>query len=342
MVILPVFPCLKFHQIDVGLNGANLSGGQRQRISLCRALYQDADIYLLDDILSAVDVGVGSILLQKAVLGLLKERRKTVIFVLSQYKYLKHADKVYLMRNGHLYEDKNTINDFVNAAKIHSKGQSHDDSTQISSLNPESSLQLGANTINTEERPQISQENLEKIEEQEEEESREQGEIKAKTMMAFINAMGKWTFIFILVGGALMQISKAWFDFWLRDYLAAHAKKQNPWFFLGSFETTILVLMFVSIICTAYRAWIFAYGNLLSAKVIFSKLVPKVLYAKMPFFDENPVGRIIQRFSGDTWSLDYQFAFNWNILLNEVNTFFRILFVFVTQLPIILTGKRVL
>jgi len=38
---------------DVGLNGANLSGGQRQRISLCRALYQDADIYLLDDILSA-------------------------------------------------------------------------------------------------------------------------------------------------------------------------------------------------------------------------------------------------------------------------------------------------
>ena len=38
---------------DVGQDGINLSGGQRQRVSLCRALYQDADIYLLDDIFSA-------------------------------------------------------------------------------------------------------------------------------------------------------------------------------------------------------------------------------------------------------------------------------------------------
>jgi len=39
---------------EIGERGINLSGGQRTRLTLARAVYQDADIYLLDDPLSAV------------------------------------------------------------------------------------------------------------------------------------------------------------------------------------------------------------------------------------------------------------------------------------------------
>jgi ATP-binding cassette subfamily C (CFTR/MRP) protein 4 len=49
----------------IGDKGTNLSGGQRARISLARALYSDADIYLLDDPLSAVDANIGKQLYNK-------------------------------------------------------------------------------------------------------------------------------------------------------------------------------------------------------------------------------------------------------------------------------------
>lgn len=43
---------------EIGEQGINLSGGQKQRLSLARALYSDADLYLLDDPLSALDAEV--------------------------------------------------------------------------------------------------------------------------------------------------------------------------------------------------------------------------------------------------------------------------------------------
>lgn len=49
-------------QTEIGERGINLSGGQKQRIQLARALYQDADIYLLDDPFSAVDAHTGTYL----------------------------------------------------------------------------------------------------------------------------------------------------------------------------------------------------------------------------------------------------------------------------------------
>lgn len=51
-------------QTEIGERGINLSGGQKQRIQLARALYQDCDIYLLDDIFSAVDAHTGSHIFQ--------------------------------------------------------------------------------------------------------------------------------------------------------------------------------------------------------------------------------------------------------------------------------------
>lgn len=53
--------------IIVSMQGLNLSGGQKQRVSLARAVYRRADVYLLDDPLSAVDAHVGQHIFDKVI-----------------------------------------------------------------------------------------------------------------------------------------------------------------------------------------------------------------------------------------------------------------------------------
>ena len=69
---------------EVGERGVTLSGGQQARIALARALYADADVYLLDDPLSAVDAHVGEHLYTEAILKALVGRGKTVILATHQ------------------------------------------------------------------------------------------------------------------------------------------------------------------------------------------------------------------------------------------------------------------
>lgn len=56
----------------IGERGVSLSGGQRARVNLARAIYRHADIYLLDDPLSAVDTLVGKHIFDNCIKGFLK------------------------------------------------------------------------------------------------------------------------------------------------------------------------------------------------------------------------------------------------------------------------------
>ena len=60
----------------VGEKGLTLSGGQRARINLARALYTDAEIYLLDDPLAAVDTKVVNFLYENAISTFLKNKAR--------------------------------------------------------------------------------------------------------------------------------------------------------------------------------------------------------------------------------------------------------------------------
>uniref|UniRef100_A0A8D1I660 Multidrug resistance-associated protein 4 n=1 Tax=Sus scrofa TaxID=9823 RepID=A0A8D1I660_PIG len=87
--------------LTVGDRGTPLSAGQKARISLARAVYQDADIYLLDDPLSAVDAGVSRHLFEQCIRQALCE--KITILVTHQLQYLKDASQILILKDNFLF-----------------------------------------------------------------------------------------------------------------------------------------------------------------------------------------------------------------------------------------------
>ena len=89
---------------EVGERGISLSGGQKARLTLARAVYARADVYLLDDCLSAVDQHVGRHLIDHVFgpEGLLSSKCR--ILATNSIPVLKEADFVYLLREGKILE----------------------------------------------------------------------------------------------------------------------------------------------------------------------------------------------------------------------------------------------
>ncbi|KAJ8673709.1 hypothetical protein QAD02_004971 [Eretmocerus hayati] len=91
-------------QTEIGEKGINLSGGQKQRVSLARAVYNNSDVYFLDDPLSAVDSHVGKHIFENLIgsHGLLK--KKTRVLVTHGISYLPEVDNIIVLKDGEISE----------------------------------------------------------------------------------------------------------------------------------------------------------------------------------------------------------------------------------------------
>ena len=119
-------------QTVVGERGAGLSGGQRARVSLARAVYADADIYLLDDPLSAVDLKVGQHIFRQCIKGLLGDKRR--VLVCHEEQYMMEADEVIVLNKGQVLEKgrfvelqgKNILSTIRDCKTVVKKKRAHD------------------------------------------------------------------------------------------------------------------------------------------------------------------------------------------------------------------------
>ena len=106
---LKLFPSNEYSEVSPG--GSNLSGGQKARICLARAVYNDADIYILDDPISSVDPIVFNKIYGSLLLNYLKD--KTRIVLQHDQNFIQHMEYIYYINEGKIVFS-GTYNEFIN------------------------------------------------------------------------------------------------------------------------------------------------------------------------------------------------------------------------------------
>ncbi|CAI0414766.1 unnamed protein product [Linum tenue] len=292
---------------EIGERGVNLSGGQKQRIQLARALYQNADVYLLDDPFSAVDAHTATSLFNEYVMGALSE--KTVLLVTHQVDFLPTFNLILLMSSGEILktgtfdqmlESCQEFNELVNAhknttegGKVHigSIGESTTDAstTEIKEIyRRDHNLAAAAAS---------GDHQLIKKEE------KETGDTGFKPYMDYLSKNKGFffcfltvLFYFLFVVGQLAQ-----------NYLLATGI-QNP----GVSRVTLFTLYGVIGCALPFFMFLRIFSLVRlgcgASEAIFSKLIISLFRAPMSFYDSTPLGRILSRVSSDLSIIDLEVA----------------------------------
>ncbi|KAE8808532.1 ABC transporter C family member 10 [Hordeum vulgare] len=290
---------------QIGERGVNLSGGQKQRVQLARALYQNADIYLLDDPFSAVDAHTATSLFNEYVMSALSD--KTVLLVTHQVDFLPVFDSILLMSDGEiirsapyqdLLADCEEFKDLVNA---------HKDTIGVSDVNNDIPTRR-SKEVSIKETDGIHTESVKPspVDQLIKKEERETGDAGVKPYMLYLcQNKGLLYFSFCIISHIIFiagQISQ-------NSWMAANV--QNP-----HVSTLKLISVYIIIgVCTMFfllsRSLAVVVLGIQTSRSLFSQLLNSLFRAPMSFFDSTPLGRVLSRVSSDLSivDLDVPFAF---------------------------------
>lgn len=348
-------------QTEIGEKGINLSGGQKARVSLARAVYQNLDVYLLDDPLSAVDAHVGRHIFEKVIgpNGLLRE--KTRILVTHGLTYTKFANDILVMHDGRLEESgtfemlmkkRGVFFDFMEEYKSSSDSDNTSETSDFEEIggekddyvNPEDvvltvttdldetvrtpELTTQISTLSSPEKPTpnklIKKEDV------------AQGKVEIATYQLYVKAAGytlSIAFIAFFILYMTVQILRSfWLSAWSDEYDPANMT-ENPmakgirlgvYGALGATETACFFMALLALVFVGQRA----------SKNLHSPLIHNLMRSPMSFYDTTPLGRILNRCAKDIETVDMLLPMNFRYLVMCVLQVLFTLIVIIVSTPL--------
>ncbi|EGZ11462.1 abcc transporter [Phytophthora sojae] len=334
---------------EIGERGVNLSGGQQARIALARACYSNADVYILDSPLSAVDTIVQNEVFQKCLLGLLKQ--KTIILVTHNPEIITSSHitravtlndvgtvmETYCAENQSEYEP--LVSPMSRDSYSFSAFGDSDATTLISSLSDGTGSEDAANELSDEialaspcndslhslRKKSLSFSGASDSERGRliHDEGRSDGRVSRHVFQAYYHAVGGQPIVSaILLSQMLWQALQIRSDFWLSSWsndagragnTAANADASTV-YRLGVYAT----LGLLAALMVFGRTVIVTIYGIRAARNLFDRMTHSLMHAPMRFFDANPIGRVLTRYGGDVAAVDVQIPFLFGTLAANV------------------------
>ena len=274
----------------LGEKGVQISGGQKARVSLARITYGHPEIALLDDPLSAVDVHVGKHLFEKCIKEALKDC--TVVLVTHHLSYLRDVDNVILVKDGCICEQGTYDELMAKDGELARLVKSHVGKEKQS----DEEVDQKKDTQKKDEphkRGPLKQNKMA-------EEERAVGGVKREVYTSYLTAAGGWlTVILVVACSILSQGTRIGNDLWLvawtnKTFALNDAAYSGIYFAWGIVQGFFTVLLGV----------IMSFAFETASKRYHEDALNGVFKTPITFFDTTPLGRIVNRFSRDTDTMD--------------------------------------
>ncbi|KAH8290983.1 hypothetical protein KR054_007655 [Drosophila jambulina] len=288
----------------VGERGISLSGGQKARIALARACYRQADIYLFDDPLAAVDAQVGKLLMDKCFHRLLAGKMR--ILITHHVQLLKSVDHLLLLEAGNLTQQGSyeQLKDIITRHAALDLEAIEEDKIQVkrvlSQVDRTSKISKGEEETA----------NASEMDEDANTEQQLQGAVSYDTYKAYFRALGApflaclvlSLFVFARGCQALMDIFISRWATWEEDrgYDSIDDSESTR----TKMVTYYTILLLLTLALFLLRTFGFFFMCLRISLKLHDQLYHGIIRAWMYFFNANPSGRVLNRFSSDIQNVD--------------------------------------
>lgn len=308
---LKLFPASD--QTFVGEKGYTLSGGQKARVTLARAVYRDADIYLLDDPLSAVDPHVANHIFDKCINGYLKG--KTVILITHQLQFIRESDKIAVMNDGFnlvtgTYDEilKSGI-DIVSFLEKRDDDLHRKPSTLSGQRSREASMTVSITRSHPEEedlaREFLDSEEFTEVEgKNDREETMAYGSVGSKVYWQYFRSGASFFYLAaVIVVTSASQLVYNYNDYWLSLWTEKYKPDENGTFPVASIhserDNLLIYTGLMAALFTFYlgRVLLSFFMCLNCSIELHNRIFRAVVRARMSFFETNPIGEIFPYFS---------------------------------------------
>ncbi|XP_063918456.1 probable multidrug resistance-associated protein lethal(2)03659 isoform X3 [Zophobas morio] len=272
----------------VGDKGITLSGGQKARISLARTVYRNADIYILDDPLAAVDASVGKQLFEQCISGYLKD--KCVILATHQIQYLQKSDWIYLLKGGRVVAE----GDYE-----HIRNCGEDFATLL-----QKRVDIEDNLNDDGDRKVCPEETEERFKE-----SKCCGKISVKVYAEYLLSGGYCYFTTLILLFVLSQSTQSGTDyfqsFWVNIEESTNRTVTQSAFFTPNNCIYIYLGLITLVLLTSIISSISFYSYYMTASInLHNMMFSAIMKTQLQFFYTNPTGSILNRFSKDLANAD--------------------------------------